>query len=229
LSNEPDREIGDTEAPFTRVKVCGIRRVQDAVLATDLGASAVGLVFWEGSPRYIDPYRARAIGAALPPGVMPVGVFVDQPVEFVMGVARLIPLGAVQLHGSESIASFVRVAQRLIKAVPVTEPFEADVIDLVPPYVTVLLDAHDPVRRGGTGRTIDWTVAAAVAARRRTILSGGLTAANVGEAIARVRPYMIDVSSGVESAPGVKDPVKLREFFAAVAAVRRDSRLTTRD
>ncbi len=234
MSKQPDIEIGVPGAALTRVKVCGIRRIQDAVLATDLGASAVGLVFWPDSPRFIDPYRARAIAAALPPGVMPVGVFVDQPVEFVMGVARLIPLGAVQLHGSESIASFVRVGQRLIKAVPVTERFEADVIDLVPPFVTVLLDAHDPVRRGGTGRTIDWTVAAAVAARRRTILSGGLTAANVGEAVARVRPYMVDVSSGVESTPGVKDPVKLREFFAALAAVRRgltpeDSRLKTRD
>jgi phosphoribosylanthranilate isomerase len=213
-------EIRDPAAALTRVKVCGIRRVQDAVLATDLGASAVGLVFWPDSPRFIDPYRARAIAAALPPGVMPVGVFVDQPVEFVMGVARLIPLGAVQLHGSESIENFVCLAQRLIKAVPVTADFEATAIDLVPPYVTILLDAHDPVRRGGTGRTIDWSVAAAVAARRRTILSGGLTAANVGEAVARVRPYMIDVSSGVESAPGVKDPVKLREFFAALAAVR---------
>jgi len=214
----------------TRVKICGVRRVQDAVLATDLGASAVGLVFWPESPRFIDPYRARAIAAALPPGVTPVGVFVDQPVEFVMGVARLIPLGAVQLHGSESIASFMRVTQRLIKAVPVTEGVANTAIDMVPPYVTVLLDAHDPVRRGGTGRTIDWSVAAAVAARRRTILSGGLTAANVGEAVTRVRPYMIDVSSGVESTPGVKDPVKLRELFAALAAVgptTDDRRLTT--
>jgi phosphoribosylanthranilate isomerase len=213
--------------PVTRVKICGIRRVQDAVLATDFGASAIGLVFWPDSPRFIDPYRARAIAAALPPGVMPVGVFVDQPVAYVMGVARLIPLGAVQLHGSESIEAFARFAQRLIKAVPVTEDFDETVIDAVPPYVTVLLDAHDPVRRGGTGRTIDWSVAAAVAARRRTILSGGLTAANVGEAIARVRPYMIDVSSGVESTPGVKDPVKLRALFAALAAA--DKRLATDD
>jgi phosphoribosylanthranilate isomerase len=210
----------DSGVAVTRVKICGIRRIQDAVLATDLGASAVGLVFWPESPRFIDPYRARVIAAALPPGVTPVGVFVDQPAEFVMGVARLVPLGAVQLHGSESIADFARMAQRLIKAVPVTDGFEAAAIELIPPYVTVLLDAHDPVRRGGTGRTIDWSIAAAVAARRRTILSGGLTAANVGEAVARVRPYMIDVSSGVESQPGVKDPVKLRQLFAAVAAVR---------
>jgi phosphoribosylanthranilate isomerase len=213
-------ETRDPAAALTRVKVCGIRRVQDAVLATDLGASAVGLVFWPQSPRFIDPYRARAIAAALPPGVTPVGVFVDQPAEYVMGVAHLVPLGAVQLHGSESIDNFVCLAQRLIKAVPVTEDFQAADIDLIPPYVTVLLDAHDPVRRGGTGRTIDWSVAAAVAARRRTILSGGLTAANVGEAVTRVRPYMVDVSSGVESTPGVKDPVRLREFFSALAAVK---------
>ena len=107
MSSLPRTEIRDADAALTRVKVCGIRRIQDAVLAADLGASAVGLVFWPESPRFIDPYRARAIAAALPPGVTPVGVFVDQPVEFVMGVARLIPLGAVQLHGSESIASFV--------------------------------------------------------------------------------------------------------------------------
>jgi phosphoribosylanthranilate isomerase len=212
-----NRDDVDPAAP-TRVKVCGVRRIQDAVLATDLGASAVGLVFWPGSPRYIDPYRARAIAAALPPGVMPVGVFVDQPTEFVMGVARLIPLGAVQLHGSETVESFAPLAQRVIKAVPVTESFAAVDLDLLPPYVTVLLDAHDPVLRGGTGRTIDWSVAAAVAARRRTILSGGLTPANVAEAVERVRPYMVDVSSGVESSPGVKDPVKLRRFFAALGA-----------
>jgi phosphoribosylanthranilate isomerase len=220
VGNHPPTEIGEPDPGLTRVKICGITRIQDALLAADLGASAVGLVFWPGSPRFIDPYRARAIAAALPPGVMPIGVFVDQPAEFVMGVAHLIPLGAVQLHGSESIESLARLAYRLIKAVPVAEGFDVDAIDLVPLYVTVLLDAHDPVRRGGTGRTIDWSVAAAIARRRRTILSGGLTAANVGEAVTRVRPYMIDVSSGVESRPGLKDPVKLRELFAALAAVR---------
>jgi phosphoribosylanthranilate isomerase len=110
------------------------------------------------------------------------------------------------------------VKQPLIKAVPVSDVFDPSTIEQLPPSVTVLLDAHDPVRRGGTGRTIDWTIAAAVANRRTTILSGGLTAANVAEAIARVKPHMIDVSSGVESAPGYKDPGKLKAFFAAVAA-----------
>ena len=200
------------------VKVCGICRVEDAEYAIGLGASAIGFIFWPGSPRYIDPVRARAIASALPPHVVVVGVFVDQPVQHVAEVARLVPLGAVQLHGAEPIEDFAALTQPLIKAVPVTDRFDAWAINGLPSDVTVLLDAHDPIRRGGTGQTIDWTIAAAVAARRRTILSGGLNAANVRDAITRVQPHMIDVSSGVESAPGRKDADKLREFFAAVGA-----------
>jgi phosphoribosylanthranilate isomerase len=201
-----------------RVKVCGICRAKDAALAIDLGASAIGFVFWPDSPRYIEPARARDIAAGLPEHITAVGVFVDQSAQYVIDVAKLVPLGAVQLHGAESIDDFARVNQPLIKAVPVTDPFDASTIDGLPSFVTVLLDSHDPVRRGGTGRTIDWTVAADVAARRKTILSGGLNAGNVGEAIARVQPYMIDVSSGVESAPGRKDPDKLKQFFAVIDA-----------
>lgn len=201
-----------------RVKICGICSVDDAARATELGASAIGFVFWPASPRYIDPVRAREIAATLPPHVTAVGVFVDQPAEYVMEVAQLVPLGAVQLHGAESVESFARVSQPLIKAVAVTDRFDAATIEQLPLHVTVLLDAHDPIRRGGTGRTIDWTIAAAVAARRRTILSGGLNAGNVRDAIRHVHPHMVDVSSGVESAPGRKDPDKLREFFAAIGA-----------
>jgi len=202
----------------TRVKICGICRIGDATRAVELGASAIGFVFWPGSPRYIEPAQARDIAACLPAHVTAIGVFVDQPAKYVEEVAELVPLGAVQLHGTESIEAFADVWQPLIKAAQVSEGFQSSTIDELPASVTVLLDAHDPIRRGGTGRTIDWTIAAAVAARRTTILSGGLNAANVGEAIARVQPHMIDVSSGVESAPGRKDPDKLREFFAAVAA-----------
>ena len=201
-----------------RVKVCGIRRAEDAARAIDLGASAIGFVFWPDSPRYIEPARARDIAASLPEHITAVGVFVDQPAQHVIDVAALVPIGAVQLHGTELIDDFARVNQPLIKAVPVTDPFDASTVDGLPPFVTVLLDAHDPVRHGGTGRTIDWAAAAAVASRRKTILSGGLNAANVGEAIARVQPHMIDVSSGVESSPGRKDPDKLRRFFAAIGA-----------
>ena len=201
-----------------RVKVCGICRVEDAQLSVSLGASAIGFIFWPESPRYCEPERAQAIAAQLSPHITLVGVFVDQPVEHVIEIATRVPLGAVQLHGSESIEAFEQVRQPLIKAVPVTEGLDPSAVDALPDGVTVLLDAHDPIRRGGTGRTIDWKIAAAVAARRRTILSGGLNAANVGEAIAEVRPHMIDVSSGVESAPGWKDAGKLEAFFAAVGA-----------
>jgi phosphoribosylanthranilate isomerase len=199
------------------VKICGIRCRQDAALAVELGAGALGFVFWPGSPRFIDPYRAREITASLPLGVSAVGVFVDQPPEYVSGVARLLNLGAVQLHGGEPPEAYARSSHRIIKAVPVTNGFDPDrALADVPAYATVLLDAHDPVRRGGTGSTVDWKPAAAAARLRPVILSGGLNAGNVRTAIDTVRPYGIDVSSGVESSPGVKDPEKLRAFFAAV-------------
>jgi phosphoribosylanthranilate isomerase len=196
-----------------KVKICGITRAGDARLAATLGASAIGLVFWPGSARYVEPDRARAIVAELPDGVLPVGVFVNQPVEHVAAVARKTGIGAVQLHGDENAADFAGLGLRVIKSVAVGERFEPASVAAIPVEVTVLLDAHDPVRRGGTGRTIDWRLAAQVAATRDTVLSGGLTAENVREAIAEVRPYMIDVSSGVESAPGIKDAVRLRALF----------------
>jgi phosphoribosylanthranilate isomerase len=198
------------------VKICGVRRREDALLAAELGASAIGFVFWPDSPRFIDPFRARAIVAALPPFVTPVGVFVDQPDEYIGGVAGLVRLGAVQLHGNEPAASYTRAPYRVIKSVPVGSPFDPETVREVPAHVTVLLDAHDPVRRGGTGRAIDWTSAAGVARTRRTVLAGGLTAGNVRDAIDQVSPYALDISSGVESAPGVKDAGKLRELFRAI-------------
>jgi phosphoribosylanthranilate isomerase len=178
----------------------------------------VGFVFWPESPRYIDPFRARAIVSALPPFVTPVGVFVDQPVEYVNGVASLTPLGVVQLHGEET-TTYARTMKRpVMKAIALGDDTQAAVhgIEMWPARVLILLDVHDPVRRGGTGRTIDWTAAAEVARRRRVVLAGGLTADNVGEAIARVRPFGIDVSSGVESAPGIKDHGRLKALFEAV-------------
>jgi phosphoribosylanthranilate isomerase len=206
------------------VKICGVRRAEDARLAAELGAAAVGLVFWPESPRWIDPYRARPIVAALPPFVTAVGVFVNQPPEYVAGVAALVKLGAVQLHGDENVLRYARSGLRIIKSVPVSDRFDADrALDRVDENVTVLLDAHDPKRRGGTGRTIDWSQAAIAARKRRIILSGGLDASNVAEAVAQVEPYAVDVSSGVESAPGIKSADRLRAFFAAIdaAAVNR--------
>ena len=204
---------------MTKVKVCGIRRSEDARLAVALGADALGFLFWPKSPRFIDPLDAGPIVAELPAFVSTVGVFVDQPVEYVADVARGLKLSAVQLHGREQIEDYRHLPQRLIKAVAVgAETDAARAIDGLAPDVTVLLDAHDAVRRGGTGRTIDWSAAARFAAARPVILSGGLTADNVGDAIDVVRPYAIDVSSGVEARPGVKDPARMRAFFRALAA-----------
>jgi len=201
----------------TRVKICGIRRVEDAVLASSLGADAIGFIFWPRSPRFIDPDEARTIVKELPPFVITVGVFVDQPVAFVKGVAQMLGLGAIQLHGSEDAAAYGG-APRIIKSVAVIEGGDCmPAVRDVPLSATVLLDAHDPIKRGGTGRAIDWKQAAAAAKVRPVILSGGLNADNVGDAIAAVSPYAIDVSSGVESEPGIKDAAKLRTLFAALA------------
>ena len=199
-----------------RVKICGIRRTEDALLAAELGAWGVGFIFWPGSPRFIDPYRARKICAELPPWVVPVGVFVDQPEEYVSAVAGLVPLGAVQLHGSESVESIERLPHRVIKSVPVTPDLDAAAIDRLPTRVGVLLDAHDQKRRGGTGKTVDWSVAAGLALRRKVLLAGGLRPENVRAAVDAVKPFGIDVSSGVETAPGIKDPDRIRALFAAV-------------
>jgi phosphoribosylanthranilate isomerase len=204
------------------VKICGITRREDAEAAVHAGADALGFVFWPGSPRYIDPFRARRLASTLPPFVTPVGVFVDQPPEYVNGVASLARLGVVQLHGDEGIDYAQTMTRPVIKAIALHDDGApaGDGIEVWPARVLVLLDVHDRSRRGGTGRTIDWTAAAEVARHRRVVLAGGLTADNVGEAIARVRPFGIDVSSGVEAAPGIKDHGRLKALFEAVNGSR---------
>jgi phosphoribosylanthranilate isomerase len=209
------RKEGTEAVGAVHVKVCGITRLEDARRAVDLGASAIGIVFWPESPRFVDPYTARAIVRALPPFVTAVGVFVNQPREFVEGVASLARLGAVQLHGEESAAYCTDLRDRVIKAVRVG-PDLIGSVSAYPQEIVMLVDADDPARRGGTGRTVDWGAAGALAAIRPTILSGGLKPENVEAAIRFVRPFGVDVSSGVESAPGIKDRSRLEAFFAAV-------------
>ena len=204
------------------VKICGITRLEDAEAAVDAGANAIGFVFWPKSPRFIDPFRARTIAAALPPFVTPVGLFVNQPAEYVNGVASLVHLGAVQLHGDETPADAALIHRPIVKALGVTADDALEAVDLWPGSITFLLDAHDPERRGGTGRTIDWHVAARIASRRRTLLAGGLTPDNVADAIQRVRPYGVDVSSGVERSPGIKDRAKIRALFESIHGITND-------
>jgi phosphoribosylanthranilate isomerase len=197
------------------VKICGITRAQDAELASRLGAAAVGFVFWPGSPRYVAPDAARIIAAEVPPDVMKVGVFVDHDVEHVRGVMDIVGLDVAQLHGTETPDYCRRVGGKIFKAVNFRDNGMVDISEF-DPDVVLLVDAHDPGRHGGTGRTANWNSAREIAVMRPTILAGGLNAANIQLALQSVRPYGVDVSSGVESAPGVKDPVRLRSFFEAL-------------
>ena len=194
------------------VKVCGITRVEDALTAVGLGADALGFVFWPASPRFIDPFRARAIAAALPPFVGVVGVFVNQPLAYVNGVAALARLTAVQLHGDEKAEYAAAMTRPVIKAVSGTVTGDRQ----WPERVTLLVEAPDRDKRGGTGKVADWSSAARVAQSRRVLLAGGLKAENVKDAVAQVRPFGIDVSSGIESSAGIKDRNRMAAFFEAL-------------
>jgi phosphoribosylanthranilate isomerase len=199
----------------TFVKICGITRAQDAELVSRLGAAAVGFVLWPGSPRYVTPDAARVIAAEVPPHVMKVGVFVDQDIETVRNIMDVVGLDVAQLHGDETADYCRQLGRKIFKAVGVTDSGTMD-ISRFDPDVVLLIDAHDSERYGGTGRTVNWDSAREIAMTRPTILAGGLNAANIRLALRSVRPYGVDVSSGVESAPGVKDPVRLRSFFEAL-------------
>ncbi len=200
------------------VKICGITRPDDARMAVACGAGALGFVFWPRSPRFVDPYRARRIAASLPPFVATVGVFVNQAVEYVNGVASLVGLCAVQLHGDEDVATAEAIRRPVIKAIAWEGMTDGGAAAAAawPERFTLLLDAYDPAQRGGTGRTVDWGRAADLAATRRIVLAGGLRPDNVARAVARVKPFGIDVSSGVEVRPGVKDPGRLKALFEAL-------------
>jgi phosphoribosylanthranilate isomerase len=199
------------------VKICGITRREDAESAVAYGAAAIGFIFWPDSPRFIDPYRARRIAAVLPPFVSTVGVFVNQPKDYIDGVANVVRLSVIQLHGDEPPSFAALLSRPVLKAVT---GIDAPTLGIWPPRVTLLVDAHDPIRRGGTGAGADWTAAASLARQRRVVLAGGLTPDNVADAIAAVHPFGIDVSSGVESSPGIKDQRRIAALFEAIERTR---------
>jgi phosphoribosylanthranilate isomerase len=207
----------------TRVKVCGITRPEDAELAVELGAWALGFILWRRSPRAADPAVAAGIALALRRRAELVGVFVNASLEEIAHAAEALHLSHVQLHGDEGPAFCAearrRTGAKVIKAVRVASA--ADFQELERFHTDFhLLDAAAAGKRGGTGETWDWALAAR---RRRTVpvlLSGGLSAENVAAGIAAVDPYAVDVASGVEATPGVKDPDKLAAFMAAAAAAQ---------
>ena len=202
----------------TRVKICGITRLEDAQLAVELGAAALGFNFYRPSPRYVEPAVAREIIRRLPPFTTTVGVFADKTdVARVLAKASLACVGALQLHGPrypalEELASVLPI----IVAKTVSKEFKPSDLNGLRAS-GFLLDGCDSRLRGGTGKTFDWNLAREAKKFGPIILAGGLTPENVGAAIKQVRPYAVDVATGVECAPGVKDPAKLRAFFAAVA------------
>lgn len=212
-------------APATRLKICGLTNLADAELAASLGAWALGMIFYDGSPRRCSREDAIEIAAALRRRVELCGVFVNEPLDDIVTVVQELELDLVQLHGDEGPAFCAEVARRtgakIIRAVQVAGP--GDVRDVERYHVDYhLLDARARAKarrrlRGGTGDTFDWTLVSSRRSKVPLILSGGIDAGNAAEAVAAVHPFALDSASGTERAPGHKDPDKLRALFAAVA------------
>jgi phosphoribosylanthranilate isomerase len=208
---------------LVRVKICGIARFEDARLAVELGADALGFNFYEKSPRCIAPADAWKILRKIPALVSTVGVFVNWDARFVLALAKSLHLSAVQIHGVESAAVTAACARHVpvIKAFRTDRKFSFAQFRAHNSASSFLLDAaisdSSSKKFGGTGRIADWKIAKRAATKFPILLAGGLTPENVAEAILTVRPYAVDVASGVESQPGKKDPGKLRAFFAEVA------------
>jgi phosphoribosylanthranilate isomerase len=203
------------------VKICGITSLEDAEAAMLAGADAIGFIFYPRSPRYVTPDRAREISGKLPARICRVGVFVDHEAEEVRRIVEFCGLDLIQLHGNES-PDYCRTFSPpvLIKAVSIQK--EEDLARLKDyPVRAILVDAHDPARPGGTGKTCDWNLARKAGERYRLILSGGLNPQNILQAIEEVRPLAVDIGSGVEARPGKKDPEKITALMAAVRRFKK--------
>lgn len=205
---------------MVRVKICGITGLRDAACAADAGAHALGFVFYRQSPRWIPLPTAARIGASLPPFISKVGVFVNAPEREILRAIRECHLDAIQLHGEEPPAFCARFPVRVIKAFRLRERKDLRLLERyqVDAY---LLDTFTPDAHGGTGCAFDWDLAVRTNQDgRRIILAGGLTPANVAQAIRRVHPYAVDVSSGVEQSPGRKSHARIIAFLKKCAQTR---------
>ncbi len=211
----------------TRVKICGVTRPADARLAAQLGADALGLVFYAGSKRAVSIEQAQQIRAVVPAFVSLVGLFVNPTQKHVESVLADVHLDCVQFHGDETPAFCASFGVPYVKALRMAPSLSVadDVLALIDQYATasgILLDAWDPLQAGGTGKQFDWSLAAQCVQQSELpiILAGGLEAGNAALAIDQVRPWALDLSSGVESEPGLKDPQRLTAFFDEVNRVR---------
>jgi phosphoribosylanthranilate isomerase len=218
--HRPARDLVDPSRPVrTRVKICGLTRPEDVGAAVDAGADAIGLVFHPASPRAVSVDLARDLCAALPPFVTAVGLFVDAPAKRIAQVLEQVPLELLQFHGEEPADLCASFGRRWIKAIRMRSGL--DPLNAVRAYlgtsgaVGILLDAFDPILAGGTGQSFEWGRIPPDLAPR-IVLAGGLTPANVSDAIRAVRPFGVDVSGGVESAKGIKDAAKISAFMQGV-------------
>ena len=202
---------------MVKVKICGITNLDDALLAIEAGADALGFVFFEESPRYLPPPKAAAIIAKLPPFVQTVGLFVGADPEQVNWTADFCGIDLIQLHGDEPPDYCIDINRRVLKAIRMKD---ATSLVQLPRYQVAgyLLDAWVPGVPGGTGQSFNWDLAVEAKKYGPIILAGGLTPENVAAAVATVAPHGVDVSSGVEAAPGRKDPQKVREFIRRAKA-----------
>ena len=199
-----------------KLKVCGITSFDDAAAAVDCGATYLGFNFYRPSPRYIEPAAAREIIEQLPSHIVSVGVFVNEEVKVVRDLMDGCGLTLAQLHGDETAAYCLELARPAVKALRIKDRGGFLALAEFQGRAGIrgfLLDAYADDAYGGTGRTVDWTLAAEAARSASVLLAGGLTPENVAEAIRAVRPYGVDVSSGVEVSPGKKDPEKIRRFI----------------
>jgi phosphoribosylanthranilate isomerase len=203
----------------TRIKICGLTRPDDALAAVRLGADALGFIFVQESPRRVEPEEVAEITRRLPPLVMRVGVFKDQDPEWIRGVVDQCGLHIVQLHGQESPAYCESLGLEFIKAFRIKDEGSLKPLGAYHPLASrkaFLLDTFVPGKAGGTGKTFDWQLAQMASEFAPIILSGGINPENVGEAITQVRPFAVDVSSGIEKAPGEKDPGRMAAFINRV-------------
>ncbi len=203
----------------TKVKICGITSVEDGLAAAEAGADMIGLMFYERSPRFISLEQAAVISRAMPPFLMRVGVFVNAPADFVMRAIGECNLTMLQFHGDENSEFCTQFGLMSLKAIRVRD---AESLAQLEQYQTdaFLLDAHSKNGLGGTGETFNWDLAIEAQKFGKPIfLAGGLTPGNVAEAVRKVRPFGVDVSSGVESAPGKKDHARVKAFITAAKSV----------